>query len=398
MHGILFSETRNRRFANCITLSLLFAGSLCAFAPSVQAQDLFVSSDRTIANGMPINGTFDTVTIGRDNNAVNYNGVHADITGGVYNNDLMSYNTSTVNVTGGNFKKNIGTFDKTRLNFGGSAQVIQINANNQTVTNITGGVIGLDSGFVSVGGVSANDKAKVNISGGTILGSLTSNDSSVINITGGDLTNVFPTTTGNSAMNLTGGAIGYINSFGNSSISVGGTAKVIAINAVEFNPITVTGGVITYNLASGAAGATVSISGGTLGDIQGWGSDIDITGGKMSGHILANIGDILTPFYSNSAFRLSGYGLMLSNSLAGTYDDGFGDTVSGVYWDLNGILQNGDPIHARYFDDSGNLSAASNITLITAVPEPGSAAMVLTALLASGTTILIRKSRKEKTR
>ena len=45
---------------------------------------------------MPINRTFDTVTAGRNSSAVNYKGAHADIIGGVYNNDPLSYNTSTV--------------------------------------------------------------------------------------------------------------------------------------------------------------------------------------------------------------------------------------------------------------------------------------------------------------
>ena len=101
----LFREGRTIRFSLLIPLLLGISLLLLGISlPCVYAQDLYVISDRTIANGTPINGTYDTVRIGRDSSAVNYNGVHADIIGGLYNNDLFSFNTSTLNITGGKVK------------------------------------------------------------------------------------------------------------------------------------------------------------------------------------------------------------------------------------------------------------------------------------------------------
>ena len=109
----------------------LAVGALACAAP-VFAQDLFVPSDRTIANGNPISGYYDSISIGYDSAFTPYAGVKADFTGGytqsyfvgpaalsIYGGTLGDgyafYSNGSINLYGGN----IGTDNGIHL-FGGS--------------------------------------------------------------------------------------------------------------------------------------------------------------------------------------------------------------------------------------------------------------------------------------
>ena len=117
-------------------------GLAVAIGTPVFAQNLYVSSDGTVSGGNPINGTYDQVRIGRDSSGGNFTGVHADITGGVYNGALFSFNDSLVNITGGDFKNVILLQNSSVLNFGGTATAESVLAVfNKATLRVTGGSV-----------------------------------------------------------------------------------------------------------------------------------------------------------------------------------------------------------------------------------------------------------------
>ena len=413
--------------------SLMLCALFTASSSGAHAQDLYVSSDRTVANGNPINGTFNTVRVGKDSALNNYDGIHADIIGGTYNAAFFAYNTSTVNVSGGLFKNGLLPQNATVLNFGGTAQSDNFLAVFNTATlNVSGGTINAlqntNAALVNFGGTAqANtlltfNTSTTNVTGGTFSLNGRIQDSSNVIITGGTFNNGLDAYQ-NSTITVTGGTItGGLSGHNSSTVNIGGTAQIdflqitdnstfnisganfpSGLNAVNNSTVNFSGGTVGSVLEAdnnsivnfggttqagsliAADSSTINVTGGVVTDLLGIGGTYNISGGQIAHNTLANIGEGLGANFS--LYNILGTNLTLSNAVSGIFDDGFGDLLNGVFWKLNGTLQNGDALNTRYFDFGGSLSAPAHIVgaqVVPAVPEPGSAgSLVGIALSAS---------------
>ena len=378
-------------------------GLTVAIGTPVFAQNLYVSSDRTVSGGNPINGTYDQVRIGRDSSGGNFTGVHADITGGVYNGALFSFNDSLVNITGGDFKNVILPQNSSVLNFGGTATAENVLAVfNKATLNVTGGsVVTLQvgasgdtaianvSGAVQINYLNANANTTTNITGG-MIGILYPFDDSVVNLKGGTVSELI--TGKNSVINFTGGIVtDYPFLLGHSVLNFGGSAQIPFIQPQEFSTVNLSGGSIASDgFVDSIDHGTVNFTGGVFTvPIFGDGGAYNISGGIFDNTTFVNSGPLFNLDYSD--FRIFGTYISVTNATAGTYTDNFGDNFDGVFWNLKGRLQNGDLLNTRYFEVNGSLSGPVRLTI---VPEPGAAAFFMGIGCFGGLCLLSRRRRK----
>ncbi len=363
----------------------------------------FITADRTVAGGNPINGNYSGqgVFVGVDGAFNRVANVQVDVidpaqlnysdqTGG----GLAAYSNSVVNVRGGSF----GQYSPTGCCGG-------ISANDTSRLNISGGTIdglsvnGAAAGAAGAradvsGGLIQNYRRSVaivangvlNVSGGTISSSggqpaLVGNDGGVINISGGLVQSVSGAaviSSAGSALSMSGGTVSGLASraFGIVLDDAGSTA--------DLRGGTINGGLRAdhYSAASPALQATLSgsltLNGGAFALRD---AALDITGGSYT----AYAGSVAHFFaLGSNNLNFYGNGLELSGPTAGSvfmdysYDGNFYTFTSGTF------SGGQSAVGLRVFDAlsfyGSSVGMGGGVTLTAAVPEPGEWAMLLAGL------------------
>ncbi len=164
-------------------------------ATVASAQTLYVTADRTVVGGNPINVSgFTNVTVGRNAVDANFFDVDADVIGGV-SESLRVFNDSTVNL-------NAGRFDGFASSINGTSV---LNINQSIINDIDGnedGRIVLNDGEID--DLVLNDFSVGIINGGFVR-SMTLSNRSELTINGGALESLIANT--NSEVTVNGGTI-----------------------------------------------------------------------------------------------------------------------------------------------------------------------------------------------
>jgi hypothetical protein len=319
-----------RSHQDILAVCSLLAVALYPLAP-VRAQDLFVTSNRTIGGGNPVNGNYNQVAIGFDAARTPFPGVHADITGGSIISLLASFQ-NVVTISGGSIGIDPGP--------GASVIMSAIVAGSGSTFTITGGTI---NSFLSFGnrGSSNHDLNALVITGGT-LPYLEVYDDSQVTITGGvaqangAFTRGALINQGNGTFDVTGGTSDFIGQFGSGTFNFGGVATTDTFNFGGFGGGTanITGGAISH--LNGSGFATSIVSGGTIGGVS--------VGG-------------------NSFLTLNGSGLTVTEGAThGVFDpDNFINTLTTDYT-VTGTLSDGAAFNAMFTAGAGYTGDASSLT------------------------------------
>lgn len=305
---------------------------------------LYVTSDRTISGGNPINSSEFGIYIGRD--AVNnrYTGVDADLVGATDSWNLETLSDSVVSIRNNTYIEQMYAQEDSTVTVNSAIINNGITVNGHANLTILG-VLTTSIGIYSDAPMLPGDKrATANISGGTF--------------------NNAATVTGYGVLNLSGGSFGNaVIGFNNAEITFGGTASTLHMYAYDNSHITVTGG--------------------TIGDVRVIGNGVvDVYGGVISPNTVYGLSPTaLVNFY--------GTNLQYSNPTAGTFGGN-----DGYYWDLTGTLQNGDLLSTRLFEQGGTGNAPSTIQFnpnVTAVPEAGTGILWACGMFPIATIVLRRR-------
>ena len=234
-------------------------------------------------------------------------------------------------------------------------------------------------GLVTIDGSPASDPLNIGGSVGSVVATL----SSEVNLLGGTASNV--TMNDSSSFTATSGAVSFQSTLNNSAVGdiSGGTFTNIATNDTANLTI---GGTAFVNGDLGVQGSsTVNVTGGTPGLFM-FANDfgtMNILGGDMGmifynnnsvGTISGGFGWDTMSVDNNAAVSVLGSGFTLNGSPVS-------GTLSNTSGSLQGTLQNGDTIDV-FLDVFGN-----GTVQLGAIPEPTSAALVLTA----GMLLLFRR-------
>lgn len=392
-------KNRQTRRAAPVWAALVWLAALAG--PSAAAT--FITTDRTVAGGNPIDGIYNGqgVFVGVNAAFTRIANVHADVvdpaqlnysdqTGG----GLAAYSNSVVNVRGGSF-----------VQYSPTGCCGGVSANDTSRLNISGGT--LDG--LSVNGAAAGAAgAQATVSGGLIQNyrrGVAGVANGVLNVSGGTIRS-------NSAQAaMVGGVGGVINISGGLVQSVSGAALIVGAGSA----LSMSGGTVS-GLASRASGIsleTVSVAadlrGGTInGGLRAdrFGTGAPALQATLSGTITLNGGafalrDAALGITGGSYTAYAGSGAHFfalgSNSL-NFYGDGLelsGPTAGSVFMDYNyegnfytfthGTLAGGQSaVGLRIFDalsfGGSTTGLGGGFTLTTAVPEPAQWAMLLLAL------------------
>lgn len=256
---------RSRHFVAAV---LSICGLVGYAAPPAAAQNLYVTANRTVAGGNPINGGVNGfVVVGANSGNTPFPGVVADITGGTITDYVAARNQSTVNISGGT----IGQLSD------GSVIYTGLEIRGGSTINLTGGTI---QSFVTVGPMFGDDGTvnTFNMSGGTVP-YIFNNGGGVVNITGGSIASApgfvqgVVANYGNGTVTVTGGTMNLISGLdsagGGGTINFGGTASTDRLY-VTTGTANITGGTI------GAGG--VQVQGTGVANFTGSGLTINNTG------------------------------------------------------------------------------------------------------------------------
>ena len=244
--------------------------SLCALtlsaSPQAVAQNVYITTDRTVAGGNPLSGGNNGfVVVGADVANTPFPGVTVDITGGTITDYVNATHQSIVNISGGVIGKvsNAGTLYT-------ALQAVQ-----GSTINLSGGTI---NSFVTVGPVFGDDGTvnTFNMSGGTVP-YIFNNGGAITNITGGNIAPAPGFTLGvvgnygSGTVNITGGTMNLVGNFGSGpgTLNFGGTASTDSIRVFS-GVANISGGTI------GAGGVTLQQTG--VANFTGNGLTVNQTG------------------------------------------------------------------------------------------------------------------------
>jgi hypothetical protein len=371
---------------------------LTAAAGTARAQ-LYVTSDRTVANGNPINESLFGVPVyvGLASNGTEAPGVRVDVVDpaslGVSNftgGGLGAYSTSVVNVLGGSVGSLGASGNSVVTVSGGSHGGIGTSASGTMILNggtvtTSGGAIGcyVTGGSLTVNaGVTVNSNFAVSVAGGAatlnggtfgVAGPPPSVNAYGVNVG----------TTGSLTVN--GGLIrsGVSTNSGTASLIRGGEVRG-GLNADLGGVLNVTGGTILGSVISAAANGSpgtslISVSGGAFsgGDFQLFtAGTARVSGGAFADATFALLGSGSLDFF--------GAGLALTGIGAGSYTNPntyYGaSNYTGQFFRLTGTLADGTAIDRPVFRADGATGTARINNTVT-VPEPGTLALAALPLL-----------------
>jgi len=244
----------------------------------------------------------------------------------------------------------------------------------------------------NVGGVSVRNQSTLNIQGGVVNGTIFAGGDTVLNISGGTVSRLFqfPRGTGGITVSggattyiapagdilVTGGTLGTLDTFGGAQVRIegGNVGRMLLFGGRPGNLTQVTiavGTVGTIDFKD--PGNVVSILGGSVAQVWGAGGSVYIYGGLFGPDALLNYRSSLT------LFDIFGTDLLVSGAVEGTYTDNLGRVVTGVWWNVSGILESGTPLDTRYFERNGNLGGPVGLVFNVAIPEPGTSLLLAAA-------------------
>lgn len=382
---------------------------LSTLALPVSAQ--FITSDRTIANGNPLNGNYigQTVVVGASSIV---NGIvtrvpnvrvdvvapalfsYSDQTGG----GIAAYSNSVVRIQGGTFNQISGS------GFGGGASVsdtatLIINGGTLRAVSASGAGAGaagaritLNGGLVEngVAGVAYIVNGTLDVNGGTLRATggqsgIAGGGGSVITVNGGlvqSLQGAAVYLDSNSVFSMTGGTV----SGGSGGVAQWGVrAQALSTTAV-LRGGTVNGGMRTDALNSqvlpqAALGGSVTVNGGVFAYGN---AAVDVTGGSFTRFAGAD-----ASFFAmgSSTINFFGDSLALSGPTAGNVFE-LNNYVGNFYTFTSGTFSDGQSaVGLRLFDATsvaGNLLGGGFTLNPSPVPEPAAWLLMLLALPALG--------------
>ena len=224
--------------------------------------------------------------------------------------------------------------------------------NATTVEMVSGGAVGTLLGTSST--LTVFDTSVVNISGGAVGGKLIMRSNSTATVSGGTFGTGLRTFERSTA-NISGGTVKMeTRAFEDSSIEISGGAHTILLTEDQ-SIMNLIGGIVTQELRSFDA-SVMNVSGGSVsGDARAsGGSVINISGGTFDGNLLA---------FDNASLIIKGFG----------FNFPIGDLVA-TQGTLTGFLNDGTPVD--------NFFARVSTATITLVPEPSTALLLASGLLA----------------
>lgn len=397
------------------------AACLGVAAAPVAAAD-FVTSDRTVANGNPMNASYSgqPILVGAsgvfDGNVTRVSDVRVDIvapaqlnfsdaTGG----SLSAYSNSVVRMTGGNAGSpssfaNAGRFsayDTSQLNIsGGSLSSVTLNGAAAGVAGaraiVSGGTLQSSAGIVAyvTNGTLAVSGGLISATGGNFQPGIQGDGGSRISVSGGTVQSTSSAAAyihTDSAFTMTGG-----------TLTGGGGGGAAWGLRLENTSVTarVSGGTINGGVRANSAGAAnvqQAVLGGSVtvnGGVFAYGtSAVDVTGGSYTRFAGADasffaLGDNNINFY--------GTGLALSAPTVGSVFE-TNNYTGNFYTFIGGTFSDGQSaVGLRLFDATsvaGNaLRGGFALTSVSAVPEPSTWLLMALALPAIG--VAVRRRRK----
>jgi hypothetical protein len=316
----------------------------------------------------------------RDNNVTVTGGSTLNIQSGTFSYGLIASDANThVTIDGATFVDDVykvisTSFATLTVNGGDFPNGIYVRSSGQALLN--GGkisnVLAESSGYVAINGatisgnVYADTHATVGMTAGEVNGTISVQNASVASMTGGTASEVIVGS---------GGTFLLFDGHPHTVNSIASGASVAIFDGIISNQLTasnggyasVNGGVILEVLARDSG--RIDIFGGEIGRVFADGGEVNIFGGTIEPSTLVNFG--IGDGALDSLFTINGSNLQLTNPLAGIFSDDSND-YNGIFWDLTGILDNGDILSTRYFDFNGALTGPAGIMLVntSTVPLP----------------------------
>lgn len=344
-------------------------------ATAVQAQDAFVTTDRTVANGNPFNGTYANVTIGRlMGGGARVSGVNADIIAPTtVSSRLFTYSDSVTNLQGGTFNE-VQVIDTSRITLTGTAAADRFIVDDGTSLSVTGGNVTGTNGILARG-------ANVEVTGGFV---------SLLNANGGTGISAITIRAGTvgasgSVIRRNGSGVGLVNAKYETTLTIsGGSVNGLQVDrgiTIVQNGATINGGIrVQQPVINIQDTISTRITGGAVnGSIVGLtDAGVSVSGGifdsGIDGRTFATLG--------RSTIAFTGTNLVLSAPTATTWAwDGF--TYTGDNYILTGTLADGTSINRVLFDQTGtgNTGGFSVINVAASAPEPSGQALLAPVLL-----------------
>ena len=376
------------------TRTLLLAATLLATATASHAQNTFITSDRTVANGNPYNSaTAGTIHIGTTvaNGSALVPNVNVDIVAPASALAMNARSNSRVNMTGGTVQ-GFQLFDDAEF-------------------TISGGTTGNSSvGYQT----RANDRSRITVTGGTFQNGFGLSGSAVGEVLGGTFNNGIGAA-GDSRLTIHGGTFNNISSNGASVVDVyNGTFRYSTVPSTQSGaPVPVSSGVsgggtlnvyggnfagqmMSVSNSSGQTGSTANIAGGTHGRLQAANTGVfNISGGVFNNSLLCTFGTTTIPY---GEYNFVGTGFSLTNARAFTLTDQYVNQFAGTMYDLRGTLADGNAVVSRYFVQNQSVAqgASQGVAGITfaapaVVPEASTSALFVLPIIALSMAVLRRR-------
>jgi hypothetical protein len=412
-------SNRVQRLQTAVRTRPALAAALLLSTLAMPASAQFITSDRTIANGNPLNGNYigQTVWVGVSsvvNGVVNrVPNVQVDVVAPAvfsYNDQtgggLAAYSNSVVRVQGGTFNQVSGT------GFGGGASAsdtasLIINGGTLRAVSAAGAGAGtagaritMNGGFVEngVAGVANITNGTLDVNGGTLRAQgsqsgIAGGTGSVINVSGGlvqSLQGAAIYIGQDSALTMTGGTA----TAGPGGVAQWGVRLASANLTAALRGGTVNGGVWAdaapnQSTRQATLGGSLSVNGGVFAYGN---AALDVTGGNYTRFAGAD-----ASFFAMGSNSINFYGtnLALSGPTAGNVFE-LNNYIGNFYTFTSGTFADGQSaVGLRLFDAvsvAGNQLGGGFTLNPSPVPEPATALLLLIAVPAIGVAIRRRRS------
>jgi hypothetical protein len=400
----------------CLTPPALAAAMLLgALALPAAAAD-FVTSDRTIANGNPMNGSYSgqAILVGAsgifDGEVTRVPNVRVDIvapaqlnfsdaTGGF----LALYSNSVVRMTGGSAGTpsgfaNVGRFtayDTSQLEVsGGSLSGITLNGASAGAAGaratVSGGILQSSAGIVAYGTNGTLDVSGglISATGGNVQPGIQGDSGSVITLSGGTV----QSTSGagvyihmNSAFTMTGGtATGGPGGVAQWGVRLEGTSQTANLQGGTVNGGMRTSAGFNQTALQATLGGSLTVNGGVFAYSN---AAVNVTGGSYTRFAGAD-----ASFFTMGSNNINFYGtdLALSDPTAGSVFE-LNNYIGNFYTFTGGTFSDGQSaIGLRLFDATsvaGNVLGGGFTLNPSAVPEPSTWLLMALALPAIGAAV-----------
>jgi hypothetical protein len=368
----------------------------------------FIISDRTVANGNPLNGNYigQTVVVGAslifDGNVTRVANVQVDViapahfsysdqTGG----GIAAYSNSVVRIQGGSFDQISGTGFGGGLNLADTSTGI-VNAGTLRYVSVAGAAVGAAGAHATVnGGLVENGLAGVayivngtlNVNGGTLRATggqsgIAGGGGSVISVSGGLVQSVLGSAiyiAQDSALSMTGGTVtGGPGGVGQWGVRMEGANLMASLRGGTVNGGVRADAASNQTALQATLGGSLTVNGGVFAYGNG---AVDVTGGSYTRFAGAD-----ASFFAmgSNSINFYGTGLALSGPTAGSVFE-LNNYTGNFYTFTGGTFADGQSaVGLRLFDAvsvaSNPLNGGFTLNQVSSVPEPATWLLLLLAL------------------